>query len=868
MRFRFSWLIGLCSVGFGWAAEPGAELFLEKIQPVLERECQGCHGKLQALSKLDLSSREGLVRGGVRGAGLVAGQPGQSLLLHVLEGRNDLQMPPGGASKRLPPETIAAFRSWVEAGAPWVERKEAAQWGYKPEDLWAFQPVRTFAPGRGIDDFIGEKLAEGQVPVAPRADRRTLIRRATIDLTGLPPTPGEVTAFVADQQPQAWERLVDRLLASPRYGERWGRHWLDVVRYADTSGYSNDFERPNAWRYRDYVIRSFNQDKPYDQFIREQVAGDELYPGKAEAVIATGFLRAGPWEHTGMSVEAVTRQQFLDDVAHGTINTFLGLTLGCAKCHDHKFDPIPTKDYYRVQAVFASTEFAKPRVPFLDGENISDLVSGKAYIQGRFDRAKATMDDYRQQAVQALMKKRGVAKAEELPKGELEQALNTGDGLEAEKYEEYKLFQKHGPLFKESLGRYEPQAFAVSSGPLDGATDGGPNLKYARRTAYQPAGVNILPGGNIQAPGEAVTPGVLSALEKYGKFLAFEVPTTVEGRRSALANWIADTKNPLTARVMVNRVWQYHFGRGLAGDTSNFGKMGKKPTHPELLDWLAATFVEKGWSVKELHRMMMRSEAYQRASSSTGREKDPENALLGHFSPRRVEAEVLRDSLLAVSGELSLEAGGPGVFPQINDDVARQPQHRMGSLAPAYRASPLRRQRNRRTVYMFQQRSLVDPMIEVFNGPSLDLSCERREASTVPTQAFGLFNSQLTNDLALAMAVRLERESSTVDGRIRRGFALAFGRPVEDAELQAARRHYERMLAFHRANPAPAKAAAKPLVHKITSELTGQTSEFVQPEDAAPFEANLHPSEVGPETRALSDVALMLMNANEFVYLY
>ncbi len=844
MRFRLDWVIGVCLVVHGLAADPGAELFLAKIQPVLERECQGCHGKSQALSKLDVSSRAGLVRGGVRGTGLVAGQPEQSLLLHVLEGRNNLQMPPGGSGKKLPAETIAAFRSWIEVGAPWAERKEPGQWGYKPEDLWAFQPVRAFAPGRRIDDFIGEKLAQGKIPVAPRADRRTLIRRATIDLTGLPPTPEEVAAFVDDKQPRAWERLVDRLLASPRYGERWGRHWLDVVRYADTSGYSNDFERPNAWRYRDYVIRSFNQDKPYDQFIREQVAGDELYPGKSEAVIATGFLRSGPWEHTAMSVEAVTRQLYLDDVAHGTINTFLGLTLGCAKCHDHKFDPIPTKDYYRVQAIFGSTEFARPTVPFLQQENVSDLGGGKAYIQGQYDRAKAMMEGYRKEGVTG------------------------GEGSATELSEEYKLFQKHTQLFKESLGRFEPLAFAVSSGPLDGATDGGPNLKYARRAAYQPAGVNILPGGNVQAPGEAVTPGVLSALEKYGNFPSPEVPGSVAGRRSALALWIADAKNPLTARVMVNRVWQYHFGRGLAGDTSNFGKMGKKPTHPELLDWLAATFVEKGWSVKELHRMIMRSDTYQRAGRSGAREKDPENALLGHFSPRRMEAEVLRDSLLAVSGELSLEAGGPGVFPQINDDVARQPQHRMGSLAPVYRASPLRRQRNRRTVYTFQQRSLVDPLIEVFNGPSLDLSCERREATTVPTQAFGLFNSQLTNDLALAMAVRLEREATTVDGQIRRGFELAFGRPVEAAELQAARRHFERMLAFHKANPAPAKVAAKPIVHKITSELTGKTSEFVQPEDLTPFEANLHPSDVGPATRALSDIALMLMNANEFLYVY
>jgi hypothetical protein len=318
---------------------------------------------------------------------------------------------------------------------------------------------------------------------------------------------------------------------------------------------------------------------------------------------------------------------------------------------------------------------------------------------------------------------------------------------------------------------------------------------------------------------------------------------------------------------MVNRIWQYHFGKGIAADTSNFGKMGRKPSHPELLDHLANLFITNGWSIKGLHRAILTSDVYRR-SSARPQDNDPDNTLLAHFTPRRVESEILRDSILAVSGELSLEAGGPGVFPQINEDVARQPQHRMGSLAPAYHPSPLKRERNRRTIYTFQQRGLIDPMIEVFNGPGLDLSCERRESSTVPTQAFALFNSAFAHDMALAFAARLETEAPDIDGRIRRGFQLAYSREPDVRELEAARRHVSKMTAYHRQTPPPTKPAKRPLVHKITSELTGESHEFVQQEDPSPFEENLHASEVSPEVRALADFALALLNSNEFVYVY
>ncbi len=741
---------------------------------------------------------------------------------------------------------MSRFLAWAAlslvAGVSGQDRDEVRP--ARVEAEWPYRPIAARGRSRTIDDFINARLVASGLKPAPAAARRTLIRRATFDLTGLPPTPEQVDAFLGDRSPGAWRNLIERLLASPRYGERWGRHWLDVVRYADTGGYSNDFERPNAWRYRDYVIRCFTSDKPYDQFIREQIAGDEIDPAGADAVLATGFLRAGPWEHTAMSVEAVTRQVYLDDVTHATATVFLGLTLGCARCHDHKFDPIPTRDYYRMQAIFATTEFARPRVPFQPHENTAGLAAGRERLQAIVARTSAAMKRFERNQ----------------------------DSLSPAEYEEFKLHQKHMQLYRESLDRFEPKAFAVSSGPLDGSTDGGPNLRYPKRADYRPAGVHILPGGNILSPGEKVEPGVLEALARFGGYPSPEIPSTVSGRRAALARWIASPNNPLTARVMVNRIWQYHIGRGIAADANNFGRMGRRPSHPELLDWLAAYFIEQRWSVKAMHRAIMLSEAYQRDSThpdmSAVRTRDPDNALLAYYSPRRVEAEVLRDSILAVSGELSLEAGGPGVFPQISDEAAGQPLHRMGSLAPAYRASPEKRLRNRRTIYTFQQRSLVDPMIDVFNGPSLDLSCERRDASTTPSQAFALFNSRFAHDMGLAMASRIERQEAAAPARIDLAFRLAYGRRPSTAELSRSLAHLKKLAAHHRTAPPPPKPVRQPVAHLITSELTGETFRFVQPEDPAPYEENLDPSQVSAETRALADLALVLLNSSEFVYIY
>lgn len=440
MRFA-----ALLSVLTAFGAEPD-RVFTETIRPSLEKNCYGCHGVGQVLANLDLRTREGLLKGGMKGPAVTLGNAASSLLYRAITGAGVLQMPPGGEDKKLPPEVIAAIKDWINAGAPWAVAQAETKWDSKPEDLWAFQPLRKpQAPaGRSaIDGFVNAKLAGKGLKAAPAADKRTLIRRVTFDLTGLPPTPDEIDSFLKDPRADAYARLVDRLLASPRYGERWGRHWLDVVRYADTNGYSNDFERPNAWRYRDYVIRSFNDDKPYDRFVREQIAGDEIDAKNPESIIATGFLRAGPWEHTGMSVEAVTRQMFLDDVTNAVGVTFLGLTVGCAKCHDHKFDPIPTKEYYQLQSIFATTEFARPELPFLPRENTADLASGKSYTNRLITETKNSQARYDDSVRALTMKKHGVSRVEDLPKGVLAAAIREKEGISPQEFEEFKLHQKY-----------------------------------------------------------------------------------------------------------------------------------------------------------------------------------------------------------------------------------------------------------------------------------------------------------------------------------------------------------------------------------------------------------------------------------------
>jgi hypothetical protein len=853
-------------------ASEATDIFAKHVLPTLKEKCGGCHGARTKTSGLKVETREDLLRGGKRGAAIIPGDPAKSLLVIVLEQETPLKMPPG---QRLSVETIAAFRRWIELGAPWSDEppKTISKWNYSSDDAWEFRSVKPVPPpdaGKDatvltpVDAFILAKLREKTLRPAPRADRVTLLRRATYDLTGLPPTPEEVKAFISNAAPdqEAYRNVVERLLASPRYGGKWGRHWLDVVRYADTGGYSNDFERPHAWRYRDYVIRSFNQDKPYNEFVREQIAGDEMDGMDPDKLVATGYLRMGPWEQTGMSVAAETRQAWLDDVTHSIGATFLGLTLECARCHDHKFDPLPTKDYYRLQAVFATTEFADRPAPFVPGEARGDFVEGRAHLQQMIERNNQRMSDFDRMIKVRLRMPKGDGEAAPVSMEALMEAVKTKKLLSGEEFERYKIFSKRKELYDRSVTRYDPIAYAVSDGPFL-AKD---------KPKWTPPEVYILPVGNLKTPGERVNPGLISAAMHYTSWSPDDVTTQIAGRRLALANWIASEKNPLTARVMVNRIWQYHFGRGIAANPNNLGKMGEKPSHPELLDWLANYFVQHGWSVKEMHRIIMLSDAYQRSAEHPDRaavdKVDPENKLLAYFSTRRLEAEEIRDSMLFTAGELNLDMGGPGTFPEINEDVANQPQQIMGTLMPAYHSSQTKAARDRRTIYTFQKRNLINPFVDVFNGPSLDESTEKRLATTVPTQVFSLFNSRFTHDEALAFALRVAKMEGNMDAEITNAWKLAFNRVPRQDEMKKAEAFLEKRTEAQRRNPPPAAVPRKPVVRSITSELTGAEVKVEEDQEIGPYQENVKPDNVAPGVRALAELGLALFNSNEYLYVY
>ncbi len=894
------------------------KLFHDRILPLLKQRCFACHGDdLEKLKgELDLRTRSGMLKGGESGSPvLVPGEPEKSRLYVAITRKDEKLLMPPKENDKLAAEEVELIRRWVAAGAPWPEKtatpvtpnpKEwidspdgitiatsggrAPEWTnrkYKPEDVWAYRPIqRPAVPAKGpdgsatknpIDSFLQQKLKEkGIARIAPPADKRTLIRRATLDLTGLPPTPEEIEAFLKDDSPDSFEKLVTRLLKSPHHGEQWARHWLDVVRYADTSGFANDYERPNAWRYRDYVVRSLNADRPYDLFIKEHLAGDELDPQDPEMLIAVSFLRMGPWEHTGMSVAAVTRQQFLDDITHSTGVTFLGQALRCASCHDHKFDPVPTKDYYRLQAAFAPVQFAEREVPFQAYENTSGFNEGRVVVQQRLKSAKDALQTLQRKsddAIAAYLKERGVAKLTDLP--ESDRPKKQRFGLSKHELSVFRITQKRIDYFERELLRYQPLALSVYDGPSNNYSSNRVGNPLPAKRDGKVQEVRILPGGSLETPAEAVTPGVLSAAAGSNDAISptawNTIPETMEGRRLALANWIASPNNPLTARVIVNRVWQYHFGKGLVGTPNNFGKMGKRPTHPELLDYLATWFMEHGWSLKKLHVLIMTSAAYQQSGEHPDaaklREIDPNNELLAYFPPRRLAAEEIRDAMLAITGELNLELGGPGTFPELNWEVALQPRHIMGSVAPAYQPSPLPKQRNRRTIYSFRYRTLADPIQEVFNRPGTEVSCERRDETTVTPQAFALFNSEFVHDRALALAATLEKRADTEPKRIELAFRLCYGRAPTEAESKACQEHLAKMFDYHRQHkPRPTELPTR-VKRKMVEEMTGEEFEWEEELDGLKnYVRDLKPWQVGPETRALADLCLVLLNSNEFLY--
>jgi len=918
------------------AAMESETLFVRRIGPLLREKCLGCHGKdpEQMEGSLDVRSLSGLLSGGDSGEPALTPAAPEASSLYLAATRNsDIWSPmPPKEAEQLSEKQLGWLRDWIRTGSAWPDEERAAElaaeyadaWSaedgipmatsggldehwtnrkYDPAGLWAYQPVkRILVEGNRnpIDILIEKSLPEG-LQVAPRADRRTLIRRATFDLAGLPPTPLEVQDFLADSSSDrvAFARVIDRLLDSPHYGERMAQHWLDVVRYADSSGFANDFERGNAWRYRDYVVRAFNTDKPFDQFIREQIAGDEIDPDNPEKIIATGFLRMGPWELTSMEVAKVARQRFLDDVTNSVGETFLAHSLQCARCHDHKFDPVPTRDYYAIQAVFATTQLAERKAAFLPAENRSGFEE-RAYLDKvaqSHRQTLAAMDRVLLQNSEVWFAEQGIdplpwndAIAAMRAKGKssgLFSAARSGMrragvpedqfpprhvGFTPEQFGQERVAKKGLQRLRWELERYQPYALAVYNGrtKLPSNVTSPTRVPQDRLKKGELEQTAILTGGDPFSPSEPVTPGTLSVIDNQ---VSANIPNEIEGRRTAFANWVASPDNPLTTRTIVNRLWLWHFGTPLAGNPNNFGSTGKRPTHPELLDWLASTIVDDGWSVKAMHRRIMTSDAYCRSSQHPHPERlselDPEGHSYAAFQPRRFTAEELRDSMLAITGELNPAIGGIPCRPAINQEVALQPRQVMGTFAAAWTPNPQPDDRNRRSLYVLKLRGLIDPFLEVFNLPAPDFSCERRDASTVTPQVFSLFNSESTHTRALALADRALRETTSDKEAIQRCFELTLSRQPTLQELADCLSHWKASEA-HLPEAAPERDLPPlKVVREAVEENTGEKFTFVERlHSNADYIPDLQPADVDRHTRALSDICLVLLNSNEFVYVY
>jgi hypothetical protein len=726
-------------------------------------------------------------------------------------------MPLGG---KLSDAEIDAVKKWIDAGAPWGD--EVTGSANDGRTWWAFQkPVpHPVPPNRHpIDAFLQKARDEKGLHPAPPSDRRTRIRRAWLDLVGLVPPPDVVEAFVKDPAPDAWEKQIDRLLASPHYGERWGRHWLDVARYADSWGHIHDDDNPNAWRYRDYVIRSFNQDKPYDQFIREQLAGDELEETTYDSLIATGFHRIGPRVLFREKQNPHYRYDYLDDMIATTSRAFLGLTVSCARCHDHKFDPISQMDYYRMMGIFFPyIDYDHPLVP---PEEAAAYQARKSEIDAKIrplrDAIRQIEEPYRRAAFEERLKsfpedvQMAVRTPEEqrtagqkLLAAQVLSVRNTGQRnlnlSEADREARAKLERQVRELSKQ-LPKPLPAAAGVRDGDYRFTPDGPGDEPVPGTTAkrikadfdgsfvpqpgkpYSPPPL-YFPAMSEPGKGKLIEPGFLSVLPGGGPAKISPLPEgrLSSGRRRALSEWIASPENPLTARVMVNRIWHHHFGRGIVATPSNFGRMGSLPSHPELLDWLATEFVRQGWRIKAMHRLILTSQAYQMTASFSppgNLEKDPNNLYLWRFPMRRVEAEIVRDLILSASGQLNTEAGGPPFFPALPASVHEEVK-RVGKWVLT-REEP---STWRRSVYSYWKRARKHPMFEVFDQPDLMVSCERRNSTTVPTQALTLLNNEFVLLQAQHFAERVRRTAGPDPGaQVRVAYQLAVSRDPTAREM-------------------------------------------------------------------------------------
>lgn len=686
-------LIGLM-VGLSLAATTADPIVFERqVLPIFQKHCADCHSAAEPEAELDLTKEAAVLRGARSGYIVAPGKGKASLISQLLVAGSKPHMPPEG---QLSAAEIGTIEQWIDrlSGDVLPERPKIAA----GRNHWAFRPLvrpplpeAKSGPLRSpIDHFIAAKLEPAELQFSPEAARDVLLRRVYFDLIGLPPTPEQVQSFITDRAPDAYEQQLDGLLASPAYGERWGRHWLDLARYADSGGFHEDIDRPHAWKYRDYVIRSLNSDKPYSQFIREQLAGDELPQVTVDSLAATAFCRNGPTNDDNMGNNATDREKYrldlLDDTVSTTSAVYLGLTLGCARCHDHKFDPLPQTDYYQLLAVF--NNLTRKDVA-LDEQGLPQLAA-KAAEKGK-------------PAVMAIVD--------------------------------------------------------VSSRPRD---------------------TFILWRGDLLNKGPQVQPGVPRVLSGVVTKYEPTATSTTTGQRLALAEWIAAPENPLTWRVLANRLWQHHFGRGIVATPSNFGVTGAPPTHPELLDYLALETASGGGEWKKVHRLLLTSVTYRQDSHAAGRgaEVDPQNLLLGRMNKRRLEAEALRDAVLAISGTLNRQQGGPGIKPRIPAELLAASQRNKWPVVKV--DGP---QQWRRSVYIYIKRQMPFPLLELFDVPSTAHTCDRRQDSTIPTQALVLMNDDFSEQQAQQFAQRVQRGATSPEDQARVALELALSRTPTDSRV-------------------------------------------------------------------------------------
>ncbi len=918
-------------------AVDGLALFAQEVFPVLEENCLRCHGRDgKTKGGLALTTPAGLREGGNQGPAIDPEDPGASLLLEMVSYKDeDHEMPPDG---KLSAGSIEAIAQWVKLGAPWPANAAAQAdtagplplgMDFDDEGLWAFLPLGSPAAPEAdapewaespIDAFVYARLAAAGIAPAPAATKSTLIRRLYYDFTGLPPTPEEVEAFVNDERPGAYEHLVDYLLASPHYGEKWGRHWLDLVHYADSNGYERDTDKPYMWRYRDYVIRSFNEDKPYDEFVIEQLAGDELERPGAGALIATGYYRLGLWDDEPADALQGLYDN-LDDMVDTTGKVFLGITMGCARCHDHKIDPILQSEYYeflsffhgvkmiqrikgngilrsilppeeeaayqrklrekearenslaeeiraylasfksavlrerpgliqdsgivlsdisglefrfyrdtweslpdfemlkpetagRVEDNFITTELAtrdagvgfvfegKLRVPkageyrfFIESvDGVRLLLDGNVLysVLGLGQREDSVVRDLEGGAYPFRVEyftKNGPPKLELSWSSKFMEKRPLSAGAQQSKNNTAlrPLFRKHareilGPEAVAGLKRAEKELKAVKNREVPGKMAATVSEKGAA-----PPATHILIRGNPHAKGKEVAPG-FPALFRAPRPAAPSPYQTAQssGRRRQLAEWIASPDNPLTARVMANRIWQYHFGRGIVRSSNNFGVMGERPTHPELLDWMAGEFIRGGWRMKPLHKMIAMSRTYRMSSQGRAEAlaRDPDNDLFWRFNMRRLTSEEVRDSLLKAGGTLNTEMFGPGVYPELPAEVIATSSKQSTLLSSGMWGESTPEEAARRSIYIHVKRSLLLPLLTDFDMAETDASCPVRFSTTLPTQALGMLNSDFINGQAKLFAARLPAEAGGgVQAQVRRALEIATSRAATPEEL-------------------------------------------------------------------------------------